>query len=746
MDFDNDVSKQVSKLLQAYGSDAVTCLETLASLLKNRLDQEEARKKQGQGGHVNNDTQARAARPSLRDSLSTSGNVENIVLQTLQMEQDASSSSTNYETLVQAGINVLRYWSSLQPTSTDQVIIDPLCELMTKFPKNETIQESACVRLSKQMALLAPPVPSAQKSFRATKESQIQRILFPVLQAMNWHRNNPVIWNAGMIVVTRLLIKSFSAADLAERQAQAMKLIDLTGGLSIFFDSLLKQTTSDKAIQSELKIHVCHALAALALSNPTNQALIAQQPGLSRVLDTMKLNTYHLPLQLSLMHLLASLAYGTESKSILIVKGGLDCILTSMKDHPMESSIQATGCRAIANLFAGTSDDIRIKGALCIKPILRGMRMHPPQVDTTTNGADDNGNDSETSIRYCEHDDSSVQIHSYGCAALRNLSKVHSRPIVEAGGIATLLLTLAEYSQRPSIQEHGWGALYNLMEIGTTEDCLSVYTEGGLKTLLDILHSYTSHSRIQLVGLRCLACLAATDKLQILEKMVEGKAIDLVLSALYRHDKSGHGELLLSCCNILINLTRNNPDFQAFVIVKNGINVLIMVIQNTPNDYRIQLAACQIIKFLCRDNLPQAVASASLLPFLLGLAETHSDHHELFGCILETLGYMATLPRVQKKLVRSHGLEDLFPIIQKHFDDLGLLDLGITFLSQCSHDKDATLWMKNHDVIPFLQGVMTHLPRRSHTRIIAQELMDHLQTTRVLLGKFSRRRKVVTSV
>ena len=44
MDFDQQVSKQVSKLLQSYGSDAMTCLDTLASLIKDRLDQHEARK------------------------------------------------------------------------------------------------------------------------------------------------------------------------------------------------------------------------------------------------------------------------------------------------------------------------------------------------------------------------------------------------------------------------------------------------------------------------------------------------------------------------------------------------------------------------------------------------------------------------------------------------------------------------------------------------------------------------------
>ena len=185
MDFDQQVSEQVTKLLQSYGSDAVTCLNTLASLIKDRLDQQEARKAEERGDGRENDTNNETSdissiNVSLRDSLTTAGNVESIVLQTIQMEQGGPL-STNFETLVQAGINVLRYWSTLQPSSTDPVIVNPICEFMSKFPKNETIQESACVRLSKQMTLLVPPVsahrsPASAKTSEVNKVSQIQRI------------------------------------------------------------------------------------------------------------------------------------------------------------------------------------------------------------------------------------------------------------------------------------------------------------------------------------------------------------------------------------------------------------------------------------------------------------------------------------------------------------------------------------------------------------------------------------------
>lgn len=744
MDLDAAISEHVSRLLQVYGPEAVECLESLSLLLKDRLDTQESAPtaddgidNTGNGTGVNNTTTTTFP----NDLLPTVGTIDSIVLQTLNIEQNASSS--DMESLVQAGIDVLRYWSCLQQHIDDQAIIDPICELMTKYPQNEIIQESACVRLSKQTSLLITPTrlatsPASAGILHAEKKSQIQRIMFPVLQAMNWHKNNPVLWNAGMIVMTRLLVKSSSssATDLTERQSQAIALIDLTGGLSIFFDSLLKQNSTNKSIQSELKVNVCNALAALALNHPDNQALIAKQPGLSRVLDTMKLYAHHIPLQQSLLQLLASLAYGAESKAILLSKGGLDCILTSMKEHPMESTIQGTGCRAIANLFAGTTSDIRAKGALCVKPTLRAMRMHPPQVV-------DGSKDDTTTAAHEEPELSSVQIHFYGCAALLNLSKAHSRAIVETGGISTLLVTLAEYSNRPSIQENGWGALYYLMQTGTKDDCLSVCTEGGLETLLETLRQYSNHSRIQLMGMRCLTCLAATEKLQIMERMVSGKVIDLLLSALHRYHKTGPGELLFHSCTVLVHLTKNNPDFQLFVIVKNGINILIMVLQHTKKDVQVQLVACQILKNLCRDNLSEAASSGSMLPMLLSIVvNANPDQTELMVCVLETLGYLTTLQRFQKEIVARQALEEMVPFIKDHKDNLTLFELGIKFLSNCTQEPDATLWMKRHDVIPFLQTIIPQLPRRSSCRILAQELMEHLRTTRVFLSKFSARRKI----
>ncbi len=121
-----------------------------------------------------------------------------------------------------------------------------------------------------------------------------------------------------MHVLGKLLVKSSSSyAGLTERQFLALALIDLTGGLGIFFAALSKQaqTPSNKTIQTELKVNVCNARVAWVLNHPEKQGLIAQYPsGLTVLLDTMKLYAFYLPLQQSILRLLASLVYGRRVK------------------------------------------------------------------------------------------------------------------------------------------------------------------------------------------------------------------------------------------------------------------------------------------------------------------------------------------------------------------------------------------------------------------------------------------------
>ena len=770
------IVEHVSRLLRVYEHEAVECLESLSGLLKLRVEEEQGdhtfHNKDGRGEDVHHDGNDNYhSSTMLNDSLSTAGNIESIVLQTLSLEhQQHLDDDTNSEALVQAGLNVLRYWSMLssfkeeKPCEDQAITVDTLCELMTRYPHNELIQEAACVRLSNHSSSLIPPIPTEVVVDDATLASTttnnnrnnnntstlVQRVFFPILQGMNWHKSNPILLNAGMIVLVRLLIKSSScASDLTERQSQAMALIEMTGGLAIFFGALSQkaQSSANKVIQTDLKVNVCRAILALVLNHPDNQALIAHHAGLSTILDTMKVYSFHLPLQQSILPLLASLAYGVDSKPILLAKGGLDCILTCMKDHDMDPSIQATGCRAIANLFAGTSTDIRVKGSLCVKPALRALRMHPPQLDdeeydysnnthnNEENDDDDDDNDDNQVI-------SNVQIHFYGCAALRNLSKVHARAVVDAGGIATLLITLKVYHNRPAIQEQAWGAMYFLLKTGTPEDCYATVMEGGLDSLLQTMSDFAKHPRIQTVCLGCLAFLSAAHHVSVTEPILSGRTVDLVLSSLHRYHKRGPSDLLQHGCRLLTNIATDYPDVQLPLIVKNGVNVLMMILQHARKDEQVQLEACRVICQLCRDHdnllqLTEMTSNGASLSTLLGILSDKPKNLDLIACAVEILAHLSTVASFQKDLLLRNRLEVVLKIVKRRQAEESILQVGIMLFASLSTDHDATLWMKKHDMVFWLQGVHMTLPRRSPLRADVQELIDHLRTTRVFLAKFA---------
>lgn len=763
------IAHQVSRLLDVYGPEAVECLDTLGDLLKDRVDSEvniNVENATASSEKHENDT---LPEPSM-DALPTVGDIENIVLQTVAMESDGGendelAAATTKESLAQAGMKVLRYWSILKTKNTNQpsytssdhdTVVDTICQIMTQYPQNEEIQESACVRLSnnsQSLLISSTTTPSSSTTI-------FQRILFPVLQAMNWHKHNPLLWNAGMIILASILTKNEND-DLTERQNQAIAMIEMTGGLHIFFEALHKQPPKKNVnVGRDLKVHVCRALAALALNHPDNQALIAQHPELSTILDTMKLMAFDLALQQASLQLLASLAYGVDSKPILLAKGGLDCILTCMKDYDLDPSIQATGCRAIANIFAGTSTDIRAKGSLCVKPTLRAMRMHPPTLL---------GEESSSSTLETEEESSSVsavQIHFYGSAALRNLSKVHARAVVEAGGLSTLLITLSSYQTRPAIQEQAWGAVYFLLKTATKEDCHAIVLEGGLEILWQSLTHFYSHLRIQTVCMGCLHFLSAVHHLPTTEQLLSsGRALDVVLSTLHRYHRphqrrgSGNSDLLQHGCNFLTNVLTDYPDAQLPMIIKNGINLMIMILQEHPVHPKQQpslpLAAGQVILLICRnhENLDQVMEMTSndaiLSTILVGFNQSKHPkkktkrlppaNMELTACSIETLAHLATLPSIQKDLIARHpnGLQDVLQTIQNQSEEESILKVGILLLLHLSKDPDATLWMKNHDLVFWLQGMHMSLPRRSLLRNDIQTLLNHLRTTRVFLTKFT---------
>jgi hypothetical protein len=129
---------------------------------------------------------------------------------------------------------------------------------------------------------------------------------------------------------------------------------------------------------------------------------------------------------------------------------------------------------------------------------------------------------------------------------------------------------------------------------------------------------------------------------------------------------------------------------------------------------------------------------------LVGILSQKTKNLELLACCIEILAHLSTVPSVQKELVAQNRLDVVLKKIQRRQGEESILKVGILLFTNLSMDHDATLWMKNHDLVFWLQGVHMTLPRRSPLRSDVQELLNHLRTTRVFLaklGSFTGRRK-----
>lgn len=727
------IVEQISRLLHAYGNDAVTCLQELSNHLKTRVEVE------------GNTT-------PIQGLEANAWNLENVIVQTIHMEgTDIQDGATNTEksndsriALLRCGIKVLRYYSCLESPSGagetsfqvevgDRIqVVETLCSTMSRYPQDSIIQESACAALSQQ-----PTLTRFESDDLSAKASMI---LFPVLQAMNWHKRNLSIANSGMLLLKRILSnKSLTNQQRAAFQTQVMEIIDLTGGLSIFFLALKPLSQSSFAAPSppDLKANVCDALGSLTQNHPGNQEIIAKHQGISAVFDTMRLFPFLVDLQASILRLLASLAYGPESKKVLLAKGGLDCILTCMKENYEKASIQATGCRAIANVFAGTTDDLKAKGALCVKPILRAMRMYPCKAPSTSPSKEAEANQENPVVVAIEQreDDFPSQIQLYGCAALRNLSRLHQRLVVEAGGITTILVAVIAHMERPAIQEQAWAALFHLMMNGSLDDTNLVVSEGGLQLLLQILTKHSRFGRVQQHGISCLACLS-TKNPDTIEKIFSDRGLDLVLKALYMHGQR-NPEVSVHACYVLRNLTITT-DFQRAVAAKNGVNLVVIALQKHPKVAQVQLSACASLRNLSKnkENLVQ-IGEASGIAVLLSAITNHADHASLMAYAMDTLARVTVLKRIQVELLSQKGLVVVVEAMKAHPDSTPILEQGCLIFSNMSKLSDAMLWMKqNDDFVGFLKSTPEKkLPRNSQVRPVVKNLIRRLRRARIFMSR-----------
>ncbi len=414
----------------------------------------------------------------------------------------------------------------------------------------------------------------------------------------------------------------------------------------------------------------CEAIRNVVQNNPDALPRIA--PSLGVILQSMAAHGGNNKLIFKSIELLADLALEPVSKPLFVQKGGVGLmhILSAMNRHSVDASIQAAGCRSVANLSLGATREVLQRLTPSLDVILRAMNRH-------------------TSDRH-------VQL--YGCWALGNLSVWHHSEIVHQGGVDAILPTMREMISDFRLQEQGCAALSKLIDAAKDSETRAEYVDAitsqdGIPT---ILRSLTLHSGIELVQIQGLSVLlgCVSHSIDHHEIFLSEGGLDVMIRAMTTFNKSV--DVATRGMELLKNFTRQSLDFQRAVFAKGGIDVVVGLMKTHRQAHAVQDPA-----FACLRNIaihPEnrlVVAEQDGIPTMIYNMQIYIGDAAIqaYGC--DALGRLAGgEPTNQEAILTHQGMEAALAAMVAHPTHPGVQDRSIFFLLAMTSHPDAVAHLR----------------------------------------------------
>lgn len=414
----------------------------------------------------------------------------------------------------------------------------------------------------------------------------------------------------------------------------------------------------------------CEAIRNVVQNNPDALPRIA--PSLGVILQSMAAHGANTKLIFKSMELLADLALEPVSKPLFVQKGGVGLlhILSAMNRHSADASIQAAGCRSVANLSLGATKEVLQRLTPALDVILRAMNRH-------------------TSHKH-------VQL--YGCWALGNLAVWHHPEIVHQGGVDAILPCMREMLPDSRLQEQGCAALSKLVEAAKDSETRVTYVDAiisqdGIPTILQSLTQHSGSEAVQVQGLSVLlGCVShSIDHHEIF--LAEG-GLDVMIRAMTTFDKSV--DVASRGMELLKNFTRQSLDFQRAVFAKGGIGVVVGLMKTHRQAHSVQDPA-----FACLRNIAIHPENRLTVAQQDGIS-TMIDNMQIYiadaaiqayGC--DALGRLAGgEPTNQEEILRHQGIDAALAAMTAHPTHPGVQDRSIFFLLAMTAHPDAVAYLK----------------------------------------------------
>jgi hypothetical protein len=323
----------------------------------------------------------------------------------------------------------------------------------------------------------------------------------------------------------------------------------------------------------------CAALSGLTFNNVRGQEIVAENGGVSAVIDAMK-SCDRPRLQENGCLAIGTMCWHTELKSAVVALGGTSVVLRALERHYLLPGVAKNGCRAIAQIafncekfsdfVDGTSmtfgPDVRMENI--IQLLIKVMLQHP------------------------HHD--RTQMHC--CAALSVLcwaSPQNAKILLDFDGYAAVVEAARLHPHNSDIQLHACRVFSNVSAV-PLNDCFAATQQ-----ICSAMERFPSAADVQEEACRALVALSL-NSIRNKDKMLECHAAELVIEAIRRFPEST--SIQQEACNALAHLAYEHQALNMRVTELNGVQVLLDTMRAYPNNLKILLNACGGLSAAAFDN------------------------------------------------------------------------------------------------------------------------------------------------
>jgi len=376
---------------------------------------------------------------------------------------------------------------------------------------------------------------------------------------------------------------------------------------------------------SLVQIEACRILSTQVPPSYNAMLLCGEQESLFRaILDAINHHQADESVQEMAHKLLSIIPFAQEEEiSSLESYGGLNLILTSMKDFPENAKLQQYGCTTLSkiSLFERIALDFLQRGGISV--LVCEMTTHSLDaviqemacrtlfnmccsVDMIKDAVSADGGVDSICIAMAMHP-TVVHVQELGCRTLRVLSANNEENKVKieaSGGIDAIITAMQVHRGDANLQKEACWVLSNLAI--NSNNKVVIGESSGIDVIINAMLVHQNDAELQELACRTMWTLSVDP--QNKELIAQAFGIKRVIAAMQDH--ADHAGVQEKGCGCLANLAANSEENKRLVVEEEGIDAIVLAMVMHPEERLVQEKAVNCLrKLACEPYLDTLRAS-----------------------------------------------------------------------------------------------------------------------------------------